>query len=126
MTRLFHGFAVLGGLCAMTIICSCGGSSSSKATCDGGACRDAEPNASTEVARPDTQADAKPDAPASLDGPSVTPEVLGIEAASGEAAVPLDTNKSLDVSGSGEDGVDSPILNQPLDARADTSSGGSG
>ena len=43
MTRLLRGSAVLLGLCAMTLVVGCGGTSSpASTTCDGGACSDAK------------------------------------------------------------------------------------
>ena len=78
MTRLFYGSTVLAGLCAMTLVIGCGGSSSPKVTCDGGNCGDAKKD--TSGAKLDGQADvvvkldgqAPTDGLAKLDGPAPT------------------------------------------------------
>ena len=42
MTRLLHGFTILAGTCALTLVVGCGGSSTPKVKCDGGGCGDAK------------------------------------------------------------------------------------
>lgn len=119
MSRLFHGFTILAGLCAMALVVGCGGSSGAKVTCDGGTCGDATPGASSDVALPDTQA-ANPDA---LVGPGVDATLADVTP--GEAAAPVDTNSSQDATSPGDAQFDSPIPNPPLlDAAADAPLGG--
>ena len=48
MTRLFHGSTLLVSLCAMTLVVGCGGSSTPKVPCDGGACGDAKRDTSRD------------------------------------------------------------------------------
>ena len=79
MTRLFYGSTVLAGLCAMTLVIGCGGSSGLKVTCDGGNCGDAKKDTSGAkldgLANPDVvvklDSQAPTDGPAAnLDGPA--------------------------------------------------------
>jgi hypothetical protein len=94
MTRLLHGFTILAGTCALTLIVGCGGSSTPKVKCDGGGCSDAKRDTSGTkydgsvvtkydgpVAQPDSpvaQPDgpvAQPDSPvAQPDGPVAQPD----------------------------------------------------
>ena len=86
MTRLLHGFTILAGTCALTLIVGCGGSSTPKVNCDGGACGDAKrdtsgtkydgstvnPDISPPLPGPDGPV-AQPDGPVTQpDGPVVT------------------------------------------------------
>jgi len=86
MTRLLHGFTILAGTCALTLIVGCGGSSTPKVNCDGGACVDAKrdtsgtkydgstvnPDISPPLPGPDGPV-AQPDGPVTQpDGPVVT------------------------------------------------------
>ena len=99
MTRLFHGFTILAGTCALTLIVGCGGSSTPKVKCDGGLCGDARrdtsgikydgsavtPHDGPAVTQPDGPAVTQPDGPAGTqhdgstvtlpDGPTATPDV---------------------------------------------------
>jgi hypothetical protein len=86
MTRLLHGFTVLAGTCALTLVVGCGGSSTPKVKCDGGGCGDAKRDTSGTkydgsvvtkydgpVAQPDGPVVTQPDGPvAQPDGPVVT------------------------------------------------------
>jgi hypothetical protein len=91
MTRLFHGFTILAGTCALTLIVGCGGSSTPKVKCDGGLCGDARRDTSgikydgSAVTPHDGPAVTQPDGPAGTqhdgstvtlpDGPTATPDV---------------------------------------------------
>jgi hypothetical protein len=88
MTRLLHGFTILAGTCALTLIVGCGGSSTPKPKCDGGGCSDAKhADAGTKydgltvtkydgpVAQPDGPVVTQPDGPvAQPDGPVAQPD----------------------------------------------------
>ena len=91
MTRLLHGFTILAGTCALTLIVGCGGSSTPKVKCDGGLCGDARRDTSgikydgSAVTPHDGPAVTQPDGPAGTqhdgstvtlpDGPTATPDV---------------------------------------------------
>jgi hypothetical protein len=88
MTRLLHGFTILAGTCALTLIVGCGGSSTPKVKCDGGLCGDARRDTSGTkydgsvvtkydgpVAQPDGPVVTQPDGPvAQPDGPVAQPD----------------------------------------------------
>jgi hypothetical protein len=88
MTRLLHGFTILAGTCALTLVVGCGGSSTPKPKCDGGGCSDAKhADAGTKydgsvvikydgpVAQPDGPVVTQPDGPAAQpDGPVTQPD----------------------------------------------------
>jgi hypothetical protein len=88
MTRLLHGFTILAGTCALTLIVGCGGSSTPKVKCDGGLCGDARRDTSGikydgsvvtkydgPVAQPDGPVVTQPDGPvAQPDGPVTQPD----------------------------------------------------
>jgi hypothetical protein len=82
MTRLLHGFTILAGTCALTLVVGCGGSSTPKVNCDGGACGDAKRADSgtkydgSPVAQPDGPVSAQPDGPVTTlpDGPVAQPD----------------------------------------------------
>ena len=80
MTRFLHGFTILAGTCALTLIVGCGGSSTPKVNCDGGACGDAKRADSgtkhdgSPVAQPDGAVTTLPDGAVTTqpDGPVTT------------------------------------------------------
>ena len=75
MTRLFYGSTLLAGLCAMTLIVGCGGSSTPTVTCDGGNCGDAKRDTGAKLDVPPKLDGAQLDGPpAKLDGPATTPD----------------------------------------------------
>ncbi|MGB8298785.1 MAG: hypothetical protein WCG85_25435 [Polyangia bacterium] len=75
MTRFLHGFTILAGTCALTLIVGCGGSSTPKVTCDGGACGDAKRDTSGTT-KYDGPVVTQPDGPVTTqpDGPVVQPD----------------------------------------------------
>ena len=89
MTRLLHGFTILAGTCALTLVVGCGGSSTPKVKCDGGGCGDAKrdtsgtkydgstvtPGLDGPVAQPDGPV-TQPDGPVVThpDGPTFVPD----------------------------------------------------
>jgi hypothetical protein len=96
MTRLFHGFTILAGTCALTLIVGCGGSSTPKVKCDGGGCSDAKRDTSgikydgSAVTQPDGPAVTHPDGPTVTqpDGPTVTPDGPAVTHLDGPTVTP--------------------------------------
>ena len=138
MTRLLHGFTILAGTCALTLIVGCGGSSTPKVKCDGGLCGDARRDTSGikydgsvvtkydgPVAQPDgpvvTQPDgpvAQPDGPVTQpDGPVVTqPDGSTVTLRDGPTATP--DVEEQDTTPARED-----VVTQKFDVKLDTTSG---
>jgi len=120
MTRLLHGFTILAGTCALTLIVGCGGSSTPKPKCDGGGCSDAKhADAGTKydgltvtkydgpVAQPDGPVVTQPDGPVVTqpDGPTFVPDAGELDATPTNDVLPF-----LDV-----------IPSQKFDVKHDTS-----
>jgi hypothetical protein len=102
MTRLLHGFTILAGTCALTLIVGCGGSSTPKVKCDGGGCGDAKRDTSGTkydgsvvtkydgpVAQPDGPVVTQPDGPVvQPDGPVTQPDGPVVTQPDGPTFVP--------------------------------------
>ena len=73
MTRLLHGFTILAGTCALTLVVGCGGSSTPKVNCDGGACGDAKHDTSGTKYDGSTVTPGHDGPTFAADGPTVTP-----------------------------------------------------
>jgi hypothetical protein len=104
MTRLLHGFTILAGTCALTLVVGCGGSSTPKVQCDGGGCGDAKRDTSGTkydgsvvtkydgpAAQPDGPVVAQPDGPvAQPDGPVAQPDGPAVTLRDGPAVTQPD------------------------------------
>ena len=103
MTRLLHGFTILAGTCALTLIVGCGRSSTPKVKCDGGGCGDAKradtgtkydgstvnPDISPVAPGPDGPVTTQPDGPvAQPDGPVTRPDGPVVTQPDGPTFVP--------------------------------------
>jgi hypothetical protein len=118
MTRLFYGSTILAGLCAMTLVVGCGGSSGKKVTCDGGACTDAKRDGGDAGNKTDGPAVTRTDGPAvtPTDGPAVTPT-------DGPAVTPTDGPAVTPTDGPAVDApavtpLDAPVDGPPVDGQA--------
>ena len=126
MTRLFYGSTILAGLCAMTLVVGCGGSSGKKVTCDGGACTDAKRDGGDAGNKTDGPAVTRTDGPAvtPTDGPAVTPtDGPAVTPTDGPAVTPTDGQPVTPTDGPAVDApavtpLDAPVDGPPVDGQA--------
>jgi len=113
MTRLLHGFTILAGTCALTLVVGCGGSSTPKVNCDGGLCGDARRDTSGTIkhdgstvtpgydgpvtTQPDGPVTTQPDGPVTNqpDGPVANPDGAVANQPDGSTGTP-DTEEPAD------------------------------
>jgi hypothetical protein len=141
MTRLLHGFTILAGTCALTLIVGCGGSSTPKVKCDGGLCGDARRDTSgikydgSAVTPHDGPAVTQPDGPAGTqhDGPAVTqPDGPAVTQPDGPAGtqhdgstvtLPDGPTATPDVEEQDTTPAREDVVTQKFDVKLDTTSG---